>query len=240
MASHRFAARRCLSWSFATELGCPRQVRLPRLPDIFRAGWHVRKVPILLQKSFWGDARNFSGPLMRFARGDMRDHVIPHKNDHGASHRRYGVLQWRSRLKINFCEIFGVIGFSTFAARRTGWSRPMWSILSTTGFVPRAARSWSPAISAKTRLAPEAGAELPGAEALPEISNGSVELWLKPADCAGDAFDEVSDLRASMADDTAPRANIMERTPTMPHSAAFHFHKGWISKRRASAKNSTK
>jgi len=52
---------------------------------------------------------------MRFARGDMRDHVIPHKNDHGASHRRYGVLQWRSRLKINFCEIFGVIGFSTFA-----------------------------------------------------------------------------------------------------------------------------
>ena len=29
--------------------------------------------------------------------------------------RRYGVLQWRSRLKINFCEIFGVVRFSTFA-----------------------------------------------------------------------------------------------------------------------------
>ena len=52
---------------------------------------------------------------MRLARGDMRDHIVPHKNDQGASHRRYGVLQRRSRLKINFCEIFGVIGFSTFA-----------------------------------------------------------------------------------------------------------------------------
>ena len=52
---------------------------------------------------------------MRFARGDTRDHIVPHKNDQGASHRRYGVLQRRSRLKINFCEIFGVIGFSTFA-----------------------------------------------------------------------------------------------------------------------------
>ena len=52
---------------------------------------------------------------MRFARGDMRDHIVSHKNDHGASYRRYGVLPWRSRLKINFCEIFGVVRFSTFS-----------------------------------------------------------------------------------------------------------------------------
>jgi hypothetical protein len=52
---------------------------------------------------------------MRFARGDMRDHIVSHKNDHGASYERYGVLQWRSRLKISFCEIFGVVQFSTFA-----------------------------------------------------------------------------------------------------------------------------
>jgi hypothetical protein len=38
---------------------------------------------ILLQKSFWGDEQNFSGLLMRFARGDVRDHVVPRKNDHG-------------------------------------------------------------------------------------------------------------------------------------------------------------
>jgi hypothetical protein len=54
---------------------------------------------------------------MRFARGDMRDHIVSHKNDHGASYRRYGVLQWRSRLKIIFREIFGVVRFSTFETK---------------------------------------------------------------------------------------------------------------------------
>ena len=72
-------------------------------------------MPIVLKKSFWGDDQNFSGLLMRFARGDMRDHIISHKNDHGASYGRYAVLQWWSRLKISFCEIFGVVQFSTFA-----------------------------------------------------------------------------------------------------------------------------
>jgi hypothetical protein len=61
---------------------------------------------ILLQKAIWGGDRNFSGPLMRFARGDMRDHIVSHQNDQGASYRRYGVLQWPRRPKINFCEIF--------------------------------------------------------------------------------------------------------------------------------------
>src|SRR6266446_6884548 len=70
---------------------------------------------IVLKKSFWGDERKFLEPLMRFARGGMRDHIVSHKNDHGASYRRYGVLPWRSRLKINFCEIFDVVRFSTFA-----------------------------------------------------------------------------------------------------------------------------
>jgi hypothetical protein len=71
----------------------------------------------VLKKFFWGDDQNFSGLLMRFARGDMRDHIVSHKNDHGASYKRYGVLQWRSRLKISFCEIFGVVRFSTFATK---------------------------------------------------------------------------------------------------------------------------
>jgi hypothetical protein len=30
---------------------------------------------ILLQKSFWGDEGKFFEPLMRFARGDVRDHI---------------------------------------------------------------------------------------------------------------------------------------------------------------------
>jgi hypothetical protein len=52
---------------------------------------------------------------MHFARGDMRDHIVSHQNDQGASYRRYGVLQWPRRPKINFCEIFDVVRFSTFA-----------------------------------------------------------------------------------------------------------------------------
>jgi hypothetical protein len=70
---------------------------------------------IVLQKSFGGDERNFLGPLMRFVRRDVRDHIAYQKNGHGASCQRYRALQRRSRLKINFCEIFGVVRFSTFA-----------------------------------------------------------------------------------------------------------------------------
>jgi hypothetical protein len=40
-------------------------------------------------------------------RGDrVDDHIVSHKNDYAALYRCYGVLPWRSRLKINFCEIF--------------------------------------------------------------------------------------------------------------------------------------
>ena len=54
---------------------------------------------------------------MRFARGDMRDHIVSDKTDHGVSYWRYGMLRWGSRLKINICEIFGVARFSTFATK---------------------------------------------------------------------------------------------------------------------------
>jgi hypothetical protein len=47
----------------------------------------VGKVPILLKKFFRDDERNFSGPLMRSARGDVRDHIVLHKIDHGRSYR---------------------------------------------------------------------------------------------------------------------------------------------------------
>ena len=42
---------------------------------------------ILLKKSFLAGEQNFSGPLMRSARGDVRDHIVLHKNDHGRSYR---------------------------------------------------------------------------------------------------------------------------------------------------------
>ncbi len=48
---------------------------LPRLADILRVIRHVAKVQILLQKSFWGVEQKFLEPLVRFARGDVRDHI---------------------------------------------------------------------------------------------------------------------------------------------------------------------
>ena len=52
--------------------------------DIVRVAGHVRKVPISLQKSFWGDERNFLEPLMRFMSGDVRDHIVSSKIDQGS------------------------------------------------------------------------------------------------------------------------------------------------------------
>ena len=44
---------------------------------------HVSSWQILLQKSFWGGERKFLEPLMRFTRGDVRDHIVSSKIDHG-------------------------------------------------------------------------------------------------------------------------------------------------------------
>jgi hypothetical protein len=41
-------------------------------------------------KVFGGDERNFLGPLMRFARRDVRDHIAYQKNDHGLRLERDG------------------------------------------------------------------------------------------------------------------------------------------------------
>jgi len=66
----------------------------PPTADSVSPNHKVRFGPIVLKKSFWGDDPNFSGLLMRFARGDVGDHIVSHKNGHGASYERYGVLQW--------------------------------------------------------------------------------------------------------------------------------------------------
>jgi hypothetical protein len=48
---------------------------IPPPADITDPEHEVRLVPILLQKSFWGVEQKFLEPLMRFARGDVRDHI---------------------------------------------------------------------------------------------------------------------------------------------------------------------
>jgi hypothetical protein len=55
---------------------------LPRSADIADQVRQVRKVPILLRKSFWGGERKFLEPLMRFMRGNVRDHIVSSKIDH--------------------------------------------------------------------------------------------------------------------------------------------------------------
>src|SRR6476620_1797437 len=69
-----------------------RDDRYWREADIRRSG-EVRKVPIVLKKSSWGDDQNFSGPLMPFARGNMRDHIVSRKKRPRTSYRRYAALQ---------------------------------------------------------------------------------------------------------------------------------------------------
>jgi hypothetical protein len=51
----------------------------PLRTDITKHERYVGKVPILLKKSFSGDERKFLGPLMRFVRGDVRDHTFLRK-----------------------------------------------------------------------------------------------------------------------------------------------------------------
>jgi hypothetical protein len=58
---------------------------LPSGTDIISRAGHVRLVPILLQKYFWGGKRKFLETLMRFTRGDVGDHIVSSKIDHGAS-----------------------------------------------------------------------------------------------------------------------------------------------------------
>jgi hypothetical protein len=55
----------------------------PSAADIDQGNDLVSFLPILLQKSFWGDERKFLEPLMRFTSGDVRDHIVSSKIDHG-------------------------------------------------------------------------------------------------------------------------------------------------------------
>src|ERR1700716_3501505 len=70
-----------------------------------------RFVPILLQKSFWGDERKFLEPLMRFTHGDVRDHIVSSKSitdlRSGAKERR-SRREAQSQLSRDFlgCSIF--------------------------------------------------------------------------------------------------------------------------------------
>ena len=67
---------------------------------------------------------------------------------------------------------------------------------------------------------PVAGLGFAEAAELLDTSNGLIEFWLKPVVCGDDDFEEVSDCRASIADDRAPRASNMAELRQMPRRAA--------------------
>jgi hypothetical protein len=58
-------------------------VRPPQLAASFISSQAYCYWQILLQKSFRGGERKFLEPLMRFTRGDARDHIASSKIDHG-------------------------------------------------------------------------------------------------------------------------------------------------------------
>jgi hypothetical protein len=78
--------------SVVTALWC----RLSRRPSVRRRhARHVcRSISIALNKPFFPVERNFFlGSPMRFARVDVRNHIVSFKTNHGPSKRRYGALR---------------------------------------------------------------------------------------------------------------------------------------------------
>jgi len=76
-----------------------------------------------LKKSLLADERNFSGRLVRPARGNVRDYIGSHKSDHRPSYPPYSGLQRQRQLKTDLGEIFGAAQlspFSTISARSGG------------------------------------------------------------------------------------------------------------------------
>src|SRR6266851_4092710 len=78
-------------------------------------GMCARFAPILLKKSLLADERNFSGPLVRPPRGDVRDHVDSHESDHRFSYPFYGAVQPQGYLEVRARENFGAARFWTFS-----------------------------------------------------------------------------------------------------------------------------
>src|SRR6202043_3682627 len=89
--------------------------RLTGRADSFRVRRHVANVPIVLKKSFLTDGKNFSDPLVRSARGDVRE---PHRsslNRPSAATSILQALQQRKHRRVDLREIFGALRFSTFS-----------------------------------------------------------------------------------------------------------------------------
>jgi hypothetical protein len=70
------------------------------------------KVQFAFEKVLFGRPAKFSRAADAFVRGDVRDHIGSHKNDHRPSDRRYRPLQLQQRPGLCFRKIFGVVRLS--------------------------------------------------------------------------------------------------------------------------------
>src|SRR5260370_41920807 len=92
---------------------------------------------------------------MRFACGDMRDHIVSYQNDHRPSYWRRRAWRQQARLRIDFSEILRVVRFSTFAtiSARNGPGDPNAPLLFTDPKLTLAmSRKSHSAVSAQDRL----------------------------------------------------------------------------------------
>jgi hypothetical protein len=91
---------------------------LARIADSSWTSREVRKVPILLQKSFWDGERKFLEPLKRFTRGDVRDHILHPKS---ITDLRSGVEKRRSSREVQrstFARFLGLFDFRLLQQNR--------------------------------------------------------------------------------------------------------------------------
>jgi hypothetical protein len=92
--SGAYSHDKCFVLRCAPNLTWPQRARFRGTKRTSRRSRRMSAVRgIVLQKPFWGDERKFSEPLMRFVDGNVRDHIVSHKNDPGPSYRRYRALQ---------------------------------------------------------------------------------------------------------------------------------------------------
>jgi len=76
---------------FANSVNLVPELKAANTTEMMRL--YLRKVPVVLKKSILADERKFLGPLMSFARGDVRDDIHSHRNDHESSYQPQRALQ---------------------------------------------------------------------------------------------------------------------------------------------------
>jgi hypothetical protein len=96
------------------------------MSGIVAASAHGRLWPILLKKSFWEGERKFLEQLMRFARGDVRDHIVSSKIVHGLPPS--GVEKRRSSREVQrstFARFLGLFDFRLLQQYPPGAAIPL-------------------------------------------------------------------------------------------------------------------